>query len=196
MFKLDLRGTKGLLKWLSIAIHLFYYIIRLKAFKRGLNNMNNDFITVKELSEQLNVTVQTVYKYLNEIDKEEYTKKIKNKLHISSKGVEIITNLYNENNYSPNDPGEEKEELLNIEIMARYIDTLEEQIKIKDEQLKNKDELLINLTERLRESNIIFYNKALEERENSSISAADENSTQVNERKTLLERFKSIFRRV
>lgn len=158
--------------------------------------MNNDFITVKELSERLNVSVQTVYKYLNEIDKEEYTKKIKNKLHISSKGVEIITNLYNENNYSPNDPGEEKEELLNIEIMARYIDTLEEQIKIKDEQLKNKDELLINLTERLRESNIIFYNKALEERENSSISAADENSTQVNERKTLLERFKSIFRRV
>lgn len=147
--------------------------------------MNEDFITVKELSERLNVSVQTIYKYLNEIDKEEYTRNIKNKTHISPTGVNLITSLYEQANPGSSTAAGEtnKDELLNIELMARYIDTLEEQIKIKDEQIRNKDELLSNLAERLRENNIMLYSdKVLEEK-----------APEVVERKTLLERIKAIF---
>lgn len=113
-----------------------------------------EYYTVKEIADSLGVTVQTVYKYLKEIDKK-HTKKVKNVMQIDAPGKELIQNLYlKANNGNVTDTNTSKGLVDNLE---RYISTLEEQIKIKDEQIKNKDEQLTSLADRIKESNLILY---------------------------------------
>lgn len=121
-----------------------------------------EFYTVKEIADNLGVTVQTVYKYVKDIDKK-HTKRVKNVLQIDAAGKELIQNLYlKANNGNVTDTSTNKSL---VDSLERYIDTLEEQIRIKDDQIKNKDEQLLILAERIKESNLILYknNLALED---------------------------------
>ena len=105
------------------------------------------FKTVKQLAEELNVSVQTIYNYLNQIDKRKYISKLKNVTYINTSGVEIIKDLYIKNNpeYDLLDA-----ETLSKGLKADYIELLKEQIRTKDEQIKIKDDQINNLTETIK----------------------------------------------
>ena len=131
---------------------------------------NKDLYTVKEVSEILDTTPQTIYNHLNRLDKRKYTRRIKNVIHVTVEGLEEIKKttqwIVHERKMTPEQlkyiNEKIKEDPLFSEMLRdnktafeavqgkegfiieerKDINILEEQIKVKDEQIKDLHKLL------------------------------------------------------
>lgn len=110
-------------------------------------------LTVKDLSNELNVTRQTVYNKINEIKREtpenehyKYFKTIQNTLNITQAGIKRI---YEKLGFQYDSPTDETDPQLN-DTLLEVITTLQEQLKVKDEQLGIKDQQIKDLTETIK----------------------------------------------
>ena len=125
----------------------------------------NDFLTVKEAAASLDVTVQTIYNYLKELDKS-YTKKQGGRTLISLEGVEEI-----KSRIRPGTGKEEEQEKVDASVYLDYIETLKEQIRTKDAQIDN-------LLDRQKEQNFINL-RALESADIENINEAAEEEAEI-----------------
>lgn len=128
---------------------------------------NLDKSTVKELSNDLNVSRQTIYNKIEEIRREtpknehsNYFEQIGNTLNVKRAGIKLIyEKLGVKINDAPTDPDN------NIPLME-IIKTLQEQLKVKDEQILKLTETIQqqqeSITTQLKTNREQGYIKALE----------------------------------
>ena len=109
----------------------------------------NEFKTVKEIADLLNVSVQTIYKHVKKLDQSLINKDTGITL-ISLKGLEVIKENLNIQDEAQEAPGANQ----SLEVYDDYIETLKEQIRIKDQQI-------ISLLDRLKENNAVNFKTAL-----------------------------------
>lgn len=153
----------------------------------------NDFLTVKEAAESLNVTVQTIYNYLKELDKS-YTKKQGGRTLISLDGVEEI-----KARLRPGNENAEEREKVDASVYLDYIETLKEQIRTKDAQIENlldrqKEQNFINLRA-LESADIENIDEVVEEEAEIIVHADNEKVEEAAEKENpgLMKRLKYLF---
>lgn len=105
--------------------------------KRGESVQFTKGMTVKDLSKEFETSRQTIYNYLDKIDRDKYTYLDGGILHVSPKGCILIAELLNPN---------KKDQTVKEEPEDSLIDFLKEQIKAKDDQINQ-------LNRRLEETN-------------------------------------------
>lgn len=166
MIKTDFKQFKD-------SSNLFKNVLKIR--EKG-QAMKQDLMTVTELFEyvetnfnELKVSKQTIYNYINkykkEIPKTEqklYFKQIGNTLNLTLKGQELILKDLGANTM-PNDEkafkNENKDNSDYISSLKETIETLNEQLKVKDEQLSIKDQQILNLTEAINASRQTEHNQ-------------------------------------
>lgn len=128
---------------------------------------NTRFYTVKELSKELSTSRQTIYNYLDKIDKLKYTKKKGNILKITEQGAELIKELYYKNN--PSEAGAEYKTDSNEDI----IKTLQKQLEVKDKQIEGLLKTIDNLNDRARETNMLLAQYTIKHQKQEAIEAKE-----------------------
>ena len=92
---------------------------------------------VKQVAEELGVSSQTVYNYLNKMEKEldDYIKEVEGVKHIEQQGIEIIKDQLDIKEV-------DQEDLIPREVLKRENELLHDQIEYLKEQIERKDQRL------------------------------------------------------
>lgn len=125
--------------------------------------MDKEFVSIKEFAEKLGVSVQAIYKRVNnENDKiQPYLRKVKNKVHVDIKAIEELfetDKLNQELNQELNQvekvyklPGE-----YNQDSFYKVLDTLNEQIVAYRKEIETKDKQIADLLELMKTNNQVL----------------------------------------
>lgn len=125
--------------------------------------MENEYISVKEFAEKAGISVQAVYKGLNN-RLNQYVKLVDNQKMLNIRALQEVYGIEVEQLIKPELTTNSTEGLTNnndvmidtlleqIEVLKNELDVKNEQIKEKDKQLKEKDNQIAALNIRLEES--------------------------------------------
>lgn len=124
--------------------------------------VENEYISVKEFAEKAGISVQAVYKGLNN-RLNQYVKLVDNQKMLNIRALQDIYGIEVEQSIQPELTTNSTEELTNndvmidtlleqIEILRNELEVKNEQIREKDKQLKEKDNQIAALNTRLEES--------------------------------------------
>lgn len=124
--------------------------------------VENEYISVKEFAEKAGISVQAVYKGLNN-RLNRYVKLVDNQKMLDIRALQDIYGIEVEQSIQPELTTNSTEELTNndvmidtlleqIEILRNELEVKNEQIREKDKQLKEKDNQIAALNTRLEES--------------------------------------------
>lgn len=157
--------------------------------------------TVKELANEANVSVQTIYRHLNKLDKDKLIVK-------DSTGTQLLKDKAQEQildalglattvakDADDKEPvKEEKPASAQSDAIARdYIQTLKEQLKSKDLQLKEKDEQLKDMSKQLDSITVLLAQEKQEKQR--LIEAKEEDEALTQDKRTLAQRLRDFFKR-
>lgn len=157
---------------------------------------DDELLTVREMSILCQVSRQAVYNVVKEIEEDKsltgfivVKEGIK---HFTPSGQEYIKKKFNiidkkSEETEDEDPNESKE---NFEYRDKYIQMLEEQIKIKDEQIKGLNIAIEEIQQRQKEANILH---AMEIQKLES-AESNEDKTEEAEKKTFFDKIKDLFK--
>lgn len=118
--------------------------------------MEKGYITIREYAEKTDVSVQSVYKKINQANNpiKPYLKRFNNKWYIKESALTLSQN--------PGEAPEEKKESQTgkklIDILQSQVEDLRKQLAEKDSQLKEKDNQISQLLSQVSES-IILVNQ-------------------------------------
>ena len=124
--------------------------------------MDKEYISIKEFAEKVGVSVQAIYKRVNnETDKiQPYLVKVKNKVRIDSKA---LTALYSDEDLNQELNQVEKVEKsykltgeYNQESYYKVLDTLNEQINAYRKEIKTKNKQIADLLELMKNNNQVL----------------------------------------
>lgn len=173
--------------------------------------LNSELKDVKTIAEELSVTVQTVYRHLDKIGRDDYTVKDNSgKTLITMQGQGLLKQSINPNSKPSADKIEpflyapENSETVDLEpeernpnnITQDYIETLKQQLEAKDKQINE-------LNERLQETNIILAQEKQEKQllleakhvddleQENEVAEADDLTPN---KRTLAQRFRDFFK--
>lgn len=157
---------------------------------------NDELLTVREMSIICQVSRQAVYKIVNEIEQDESLTGLitvnEGVKHFTPKGQEYVKQRFNvtEEKQEKTDQKKENDNTSNTEYKDKYIQMLEEQIKIKDNQINSLNIAIEEIQQRQKEANILH---AMEIQKLES-AESNEDKTEEAEKKTFFEKIKDLFK--
>lgn len=119
-----------------------------------------DFLTVKEIAKELNVSTQAVYNRL-ERDLKPYLKVLNGQKMISIKALKDFDATKINNELNAFDKQEQRLDKI-IELLESQLNEKDRQIEKYSERLKELNNTIIDLSQRISEANQIIYSKQLE----------------------------------
>lgn len=156
---------------------------------------DDELLTVREMSIFCQVSRQAVYNVVKEIEEDKsltgfivVKEGIK---HFTPSGQEYIKKKFNiidkkSEETEDEDPNESKE---NFEYRDKYIQMLEEQIKIKDNQINSLNIAIEEIQQRNKETNILHAMQI------KQLESSENNKEQENETKGFFEKLKNVFKK-
>lgn len=156
---------------------------------------NDELLTVREMSTICQVSRQAVYKIVNEIEQDESLTGLitvnEGVKHFTPKGQEYVKQRFNitEEKQEKTDKKKENDNTSNTEYKDKYIQMLEEQIKIKDNQINSLNIAIEEIQQRQKEANILH---AMEIQKLESAESNEDKTEE--EKKTFFEKIKDLFK--
>lgn len=153
---------------------------------------NDELLTIREMSTICKVSRQAVYKIVNEIEQDESLTGLiavnEGVKHFTPKGQEYVKQRFNVTE-EKTDQKKENDNTSNTEYKDKYIQMLEEQIKIKDNQINSLNIAIEEIQQRQKEANILHA------MEIQKLESAENNKEQENETKGFFEKLKNVFKK-
>lgn len=159
-----------------------------------------ELLTIREMSEACQVSRQTVYNIVKEIEENENISEFitvkDNVKHLTAKGQAFIRDRLNISTEEQEEPRNENkasrdETKTDTEYRDKYIEMLEEQIKIKDEQIRGLNLAIEEIQQRQKEANIL---QAMEKRQLTEGNKDIEQEQEEDTPKSFFSRLKNIFK--
>ena len=118
--------------------------------------VGNQYISVKEFAQRAGISVQAVYKGLNN-RLNSYVKLVDNQKTIDIRALQDIYGIEIEQPIQPELSTNSIEDITNdndivIDTLLKQIEILQKELDVKNEQLREKDTQIVALNERLKES--------------------------------------------